>query len=136
MFLLFWVALIGRLWKTHLMNVSQGMSIDGVVEDCSIAIANVLEIPPSCTKPSIYSYTGRKLYVSTAGSFVCAGNCPISCVERDNTLTVSYVDFPNARFIKYSEERFGYEEDYIRHDISCVVTMCFFESFIALITHP
>ena len=118
------------------MNISQGMSIDDVVEDCSIAIVNVLEIPQSCIKPSIYSYTGRKLYVSTARSFVCAGNCPISCVERDHTLTISYVDFPNARFIKYYEERFGYDEDYIRYDISCVVTMYFLESSIALITHP
>ena len=28
--------------------------IDGLVQDCSISIANALEILPSCTKPSIY----------------------------------------------------------------------------------
>ena len=28
--------------------------IDGLVQDCSISIANILEILQSCTKPSIY----------------------------------------------------------------------------------
>ena len=33
--------------------------IDGLVHDCSNAIANALELLQSCTKPSIYSVTMR-----------------------------------------------------------------------------
>ena len=29
--------------------------VDGLVQDCSISIANALEILQSCTKPSIYT---------------------------------------------------------------------------------
>ena len=34
------------------------MHIDGLVQDCSISIANALEILQSCTKPSIYASSG------------------------------------------------------------------------------
>ena len=36
------------------MMVSLSMHINGLVQDCSISIANALEILQSCTKPSIY----------------------------------------------------------------------------------
>ena len=34
--------------------------IDGLVQDCSISIANALEIPQFCAKPSIWNYQKYK----------------------------------------------------------------------------
>ena len=41
--------------KIPLKRMHSKMYIDGLVQDCSISIANALEILQSCTKPSIGS---------------------------------------------------------------------------------
>ena len=43
-------------WQVH---------VDGLVEDCSISIANALEIMQSCTKPSLYTVYNSNYHVST-----------------------------------------------------------------------
>ena len=43
--------------------------IDGLVQDCSVCIANALEILQSCTKPSIYFYVfSEKFGTSSSGA--------------------------------------------------------------------
>ena len=38
-------------------------NIDGLVQDCSISIANALEIPQSCTKPSICTFVSMAQFI-------------------------------------------------------------------------
>ena len=48
------------MWKIY---------FDGLVQECSISIANALEILQSCPKPSILSFTGgSELIISVAMS--------------------------------------------------------------------
>ena len=66
-------------WRTRL-------NIDGFVQDCSISIANALEILQSCTKPSIYHTIPPEpmTYITTAKKkhnntvYISYGTCCIS----------------------------------------------------------
>ena len=42
------------------------INFDGLVQDCSISIANALEILQSCTKPSIYGFM-QFIYIYSPG---------------------------------------------------------------------
>ena len=59
------------------MNISipRRLYIDRLMQDCSISIANTLEIPQSCTKPSIW-------YSKLLGVSVCPGGPVIDPISR------------------------------------------------------
>ena len=53
------------------------LDIDGIVPDCSVSIANTLEILQSCIKPSIYDFVGNivcQIYK------ISLPVCPVCCV--------------------------------------------------------
>ena len=46
------------------------IKIDGSVQDCSISIANAMEILQSCTKPSKYPYGTHQCVLTVAGQIL------------------------------------------------------------------
>ena len=45
---------MGFEWKCKIQELSGQSNMNGLVQDCGISRANVLEIPQSCTKPLIW----------------------------------------------------------------------------------
>ena len=50
----FLVCPLSMHWRYQSLTLSHQYDIDGLVQDCSISIANTLEILQSCTEPSIW----------------------------------------------------------------------------------